>query len=419
MITHPGEANGRTRWVACVTALRNSFFFAIFETIIKSMQGKLSKRDFIRCSLLGGCGLALGLGHIEMMGKSLLKAAAPLPGDLWKWSREAIHYIQTPKGIKCKLCPHACDLKEGETGDCRTRVVNEGKLHTIAYGNPCAVHIDPIEKKPLYHFIPSSTAFSIATAGCNLACLNCQNWNISQISPLDARNQDLMPDKVVEECIRGGCASIAYTYSDPIAFYEYTLDTAKIARNKGIRNVFISAGYINETPLRELAPYLDGANIDLKSFDNETYEMLNAGTLEPVLDTLRILKEMGVWLEITNLIVPTWTDNMDMIRRMCEWLLKNGFQDTPLHFSRFHPLYKLTNLPPTPYQTLKQAYDIARSEGIHYVYIGNVPGGEEDHTYCHHCGEPAIERRGYSIVSNNIRNGKCGKCGGSIPGRWE
>ncbi len=383
------------------------------------MQGKLSKRAFIRCSLLGGCGLAMGLSHLESLAEGLLHGM-PAPSDeLWKWSREAIHYIETPKGIKCKLCPQACELAEGETGDCRTRVVSEGKLYTIAYGNPCAVHTDPIEKKPLFHFLPGSNAYSIATAGCNLACLNCQNWNISQISPLDARNYDLMPDRVVEECINRDCKSIAYTYSDPIAFYEYTLDTARIARTKGIMNVFISAGYINEAPLKELAPYLDGANIDLKSFDNEIYEMLNAGTLEPVLDTLRILRDEGVWLEITNLVVPTWTDDMDMIRRMCGWLTDNGFSDTPLHFSRFHPMYKLTNLPPTPFQALKDAHTIARSEGMHYVYIGNVPGGEAENTHCHHCGQLAMERRGYSIVANNIKDGKCRNCGGTIPGRWE
>ncbi|MBE9484227.1 MAG: AmmeMemoRadiSam system radical SAM enzyme, partial [Bacteroidetes bacterium] len=210
-----------------------------------------------------------------------------------------------------------------------------------------------------------------------------------------------------------------YTYSDPIAFYEYTYDTAMIAREKGIKNVFISAGYINETPLREIAKYLDGANIDLKSFDNKIYEMLNAGTLEPVLKTLQVLKDEGVWLEITNLIVPTWTDDLDMIKRMCSWLVSNGFEDTPLHFSRFHPMYKLTNLPSTPQKTLKDAHAVALSEGMHYVYIGNVPGSGAENTICHHCGDIAVERKGYSILSNNITNGKCNECGGVIPGIWD
>ncbi len=382
------------------------------------MNKKLTKREFIKYSALGTCGLALGLNHLETIGRNILPEVTAHPDDLWKWSREAIHYIETPKGIKCKLCPQVCELKEGETGDCRTRLVKDNKLHTIAYGNPCAVHIDPIEKKPLYHFLPASKAYSIATAGCNLACLNCQNWNISQVSPYETRNYNLMPDTTVNECVKDGCASIAYTYSDPIAFYEYTLDTSKIARQQGIKNVFISAGYINETPLRELSGYLDGANIDLKSFDNEIYEMLNAGTLDPVLNTLKILKEEGVWLEITNLVVPTWTDDLDMIKRMCSWLVSNGFEDTPLHFSRFHPLYKLTNLPPTPHKTLQDARALALAEGMHYVYIGNVPGSGAENTLCHHCGEIAIERKGYSILSNNIVDGKCAQCDGAIPGVW-
>jgi pyruvate formate lyase activating enzyme len=382
------------------------------------MPDKINKRQFIKQAALCSCGLAIGMSHIEALANSVIKIPENSSDDLWKWSREAIYYIETPKGIKCKLCPQACELKEGETGDCRTRVVKDNRLHTIAYGNPCAVHIDPIEKKPLYHFLPATKAFSIATAGCNLACLNCQNWNISQKSPYETRNYDLMPDATVRECKENNCASIAYTYSEPIVYYEYTLDTAKIARQERIKNVFISAGYIHEKPLRELAKFLDGANIDLKSFDDEIYEMLNAGTLEPVLDTLRILKEEGVWIEITNLVVPTWTDDMAMIKKMCAWLADNGFEDTPLHFSRFHPMYKLTNLPATPHQTLKNARSVAMSEGMRYVYIGNVPGSGAENTVCHHCNEIAIERRGYSILDNNITDGKCGSCGQSVAGVW-
>lgn len=382
------------------------------------MKNNISKRQFIKHAILGSCGLAMGFSHLKAIGNIIPDIPFLSEDELWKWSREAMHYIETPRGIKCKLCPQACEIKENETGDCHTRIVKDNKLHTLAYGNPCAVHIDPIEKKPLYHFLPKSEAFSIATAGCNLACLNCQNWNISQVSPKETRNYDLMPDSTVKECKKNKCASIAYTYSDPIAFYEYTYDTSVIARVEGIKNVFISAGYIHETPLREIAKYLDGANIDLKSFENEIYEMLNAGTLEPVLETLKVLRDEGVWLEITNLVVPTWTDDMDMIRRMCDWLVSNGFEDTPLHFSRFHPMYKLTNLPATPRNTLVEARQIALSEGIHYVYIGNVPGSGAENTICHHCGELAIERKGYSVLQNNITDGKCDGCGETIPGVW-
>jgi pyruvate formate lyase activating enzyme len=355
------------------------------------------------------------------LARSLGQISHQEPGEdeLWKWSKEAMHYIQTPRGIKCKLCPQACDIAEEETGDCHTRVNVKGKLYSIAYGNPCAVNVDPIEKKPLYHFFPSSTAFSIATAGCNLACLNCQNWSISQASPRDTRNYDLMPEDAVRDCKSYNCKSIAYTYTDPVAFYEYAFDTARIARSQGIKNVFISAGYINEQPLREICQVLDAANIDLKSFSDEIYEMLNAGTLEPVLNSLKIFHEEGVWLEITNLLVPEWTDDFDMIRKMCDWLYDNDLYDYPLHFSRFHPQYKLTKLPPTPYEILEKARNIALEAGMNHVYIGNVPGTEAENTFCPACKKLVIERKGYRIVTDNLKNGHCGNCGEKIAGVWE
>jgi len=375
----------------------------------------LSKREFIKLSLAGAGSLALA-GNLSA---KALTTMVPDDEKPWKWSKEAIYYINTPKGLKCKLCPQACEIKEGKTGDCKTRQNFNGKLYTIVYGNPCAVHIDPIEKKPLHHFLPQSLAYSIATAGCNLSCLNCQNYTISQVGPHDTRNYDLMPEKVVEEAVKYKTRSIAYTYSEPVVFYEYVYDTAKIARLKGIKNVFISAGYINEQPLREICKYLDAANINLKSFKDEIYEMLNAGTLQPVLDTLKIMKEEGVWLEITNLVVPSWTDDMDMIKKMVDWLYDNGFKDTPLHFSRFHPDYKLTNLPSTPVDVLKQAYEIALNAGLNYVYIGNVPGSEGQNTYCPNCKKLLIERNGFQVLQNNIKKSKCAFCGTPIAGVWD
>ncbi len=375
----------------------------------------MTKRDFIKLTLAGAGGLAL-TGSLPA--KTLITMASN-NNKPWKWSKEATYYINTPKGLKCKLCPQACEIKEGEVGDCRTRQNFGGKLYTIVYGNPCAVHIDPIEKKPLNHFLPQSLAYSIATAGCNLACLNCQNYTISQVSPHDTRNYDLMPEQVVEEALKYHTRSIAYTYSEPIVFYEYVYDTAKIARLKGLKNVFISAGYINEQPLRDICKYLDAANIDLKSLNNDTYEMLNAGTLKPVLNTLKVMKEEGVWLEITNLVVPSWTDKLDEIKKLVDWLYDNGFEDTPLHFSRFHPAYKLTNLPPTPVDTLNKAREIAMDKGLKYVYIGNVPGTEGDNTYCPNCKALLVERVGYQILQNNIKDGKCSHCGTPIAGVWE
>ncbi|MBN1598705.1 MAG: AmmeMemoRadiSam system radical SAM enzyme [Bacteroidales bacterium] len=327
-------------------------------------------------------------------------------------------YSVTPRGVKCGICPNECTLRPGETSDCRNRINYDGKLYSIAYGNPCAVHIDPIEKKPLLHFYPKSKAFSIATAGCNFVCLNCQNWEISQTSPKKTRNYDLMPERVVESCKKNSCESIAYTYSEPVSFYEYVYDTSKLAHEVSIKNVMVSNGYINQKPLKKLIPYLDAANIDLKSFDDEIYLKLNAGKLQPVLDTLITLKDNGVWVEITNLIIPSWTDDLEMIKRMCAWLVSNGFSEYPLHFSRFHPTYRLTQLPATPLATLIKASDIARREGCKYVYVGNIPGKGMENTICPNCREVVIERRGYTILKYDISSGKCKHCGTKINGIW-
>jgi pyruvate formate lyase activating enzyme len=321
--------------------------------------------------------------------------------------------------LYCELCPIECIIRPGKKGDCRVRINDGGKLYSVNYGNPCAVHIDPIEKKPLYHFLPESSAYSIATAGCTFKCLNCQNWNISQASPEETNNYDLLPDRVIFQCQKNRCESIAYTYSEPVTFYEYMYDTAKAARKKGIKNVLVSCGCINEMPLLDLCKYIDAANIDLKSFDDNIYKKLNGGRLEPILNTLKILHREKVWLEITNLIVPQWTDDMEMIRKMCKWLVKNNLNKYPLHFSRFHPQYKLDYLPVTPVKTLEKARDIALAEGINYVYIGNVPGTKAENTYCHSCKKLLIERKGYSILNNYIKKGKCPQCGEEISGVWD
>jgi pyruvate formate lyase activating enzyme len=293
-----------------------------------------------------------------------------------------------------------------------------GKLYSIAYGNPCAMHVDPIEKKPFFHFMPGSYSFSIATAGCNFACLNCQNWSISQASPKETRNYDLMPAKVAAEASGNNCKSIAYTYSEPVTFYEYVYDSSVIARRMGIKNVLVSNGYINEKPLRHWCKVLDAATIDLKSFDENIYLKLNAGKLQPVLDSLRIFRQEGVWLEISNLVIPGWSDDLDMIKRMCDWLYQNGFQDSPLHFLRFQPLYKLSQLHPTPIPILEKAKSIALNAGIKFVYLGNVPGTAATSTVCPKCKKIILERKGYLITSNHLKSGTCGFCGEPIAGKW-
>ena len=370
----------------------------------------INKREFLKRS-----GLCMGGLFCTNLINNAMSANNP---GLWKWSREAIFYSVTPRGVKCGICPNECTLKPGETSICNNRVNHNDKLYSIAYGNPCAVHIDPIEKKPLLHFLPQSHAYSIATAGCNFACLNCQNWEISQIGPKKTTNIDLMPDKVVEECIKNNCPSIAYTYSEPISFYEYVSDTAKLARAKNIKNVFISNGYINEEPLNQLAPYLDAANINLKSFSDSIYLKLNAGKLQPVLNTLKTLKAHKVWLEITNLVIPSWTDDFEMIKRMSRWLVENGFAEYPLHFNRFFPLYKLTQLPATPIGTLLKAKEIAERAGCKYVYVGNIPEIGTENTFCPKCRKMVIERKGYAIHSMNVEKGKCKFCDYPINGVW-
>jgi pyruvate formate lyase activating enzyme len=379
----------------------------------------MKKREFLRCCAFGTAGAFAHFSFPSMLSADRGLYSEPEPADgLWKWSKEALFVEPVGDAIHCLKCPNGCVIPAGETGRCRNRVNVNGKLYSNAYGNPCAVHIDPIEKKPLLHFLPGSRAFSIATAGCNLACLNCQNWEISQVSPTETENQDLMPRAVVDACLRGRCASIAYTYSEPTTFYEYAYDTAEIAHQEGIRNVWKSNGYIEEVPLRKLCRVIDAANIDLKSFDESVYARLNAGGLAPVLRTLRVFREMGVWLEITNLVIPGWTDDLDMIRRMCAWFCNNGLCDAPLHLSRFVPLYKLNRLAPTPVKRLEEAHAAAVAEGMNYVYVGNVPAHPTEHTYCHKCRKRVIERRGYSILTNDLEKGRCRHCGTSIPGVW-
>lgn len=370
----------------------------------------ISKRQFLRQCL------ALSAGVICFPRIVSINDLADDEQDIYK--KIAMYQEETPRGIMCRICPNECVLKEGEVSKCNNRKVHNSKLYTMAYGNPCSVNVDPVEKKPLYHFYPGSRAYSFATAGCNLVCLNCQNWTISQTSPDKTRNYDLMPEKAVSEALKNKCRSIAYTYSEPVTFYEYTYETAILAKKSGVKNIIKSNGYINPEPLKKLCTVIDAANIDLKSFNESTYLKLSGAKLQPVLDSLKIYKESGVWLEITNLIVPTWTDKMDEIGNMCKWLSNNGFKDTPLHFSRFFPTHKLEQLPPTPVEILDKAVKIANGEGLKFVYTGNVPGSEKSDTKCPSCGNLVVVRQGYRITLNDLSNGKCNKCNKEIEGIW-
>lgn len=286
---------------------------------------------------------------------------------------ECRYYIRLENGrVECMLCPHHCRMAEGKTGICRSRRNQGGVLVSEVYGKPCSLAIDPIEKKPLYHFHPGTTCLSLACTGCNFRCLNCQNHDISQVSPEEVNHYELSPEDVVALCLKHRCPGIAYTYTEPLTYLEYIIDCARLAHEAGLWNILVTAGYVCQEPLADLLPYLDAANVDLKSFSDDIYMTVSGGHLQPVLDTILAMKQAGVWVEITNLVIPGVNDDMDMIRRMCRWLNEHGLAEAPLHFSRFFPRYKMQDTPPTPIATLRAAKRIAEEEGIRYVYLGNV-----------------------------------------------
>ncbi|MEJ2325628.1 MAG: AmmeMemoRadiSam system radical SAM enzyme [Chromatiaceae bacterium] len=323
--------------------------------------------------------------------------------------------------VACELCPRRCVIPEGGAGDCRIRVNLGGKLRATTYGRPSAIHIDPMEKKPLFHFHPGTSVFSIATAGCNLHCLNCQNWQLSQRGGEEMEQiYRADPPEVVKAAKEQGCKSLAYTYSDPVVFYEYVYDTSAIARREGLNNTYHTAGYINPKPLRRLCGLLDASNTDLKAFDDGFSRRVTGATLQPVLDALVTLREEGVWLEVTNLVIPTLNDDLAMIRRMASWMRDELGPDTPLHLSRFQPQYRMRNLPPTPAEALDRARREALDAGLRYVYIGNVPGHEANSTYCPTDGTLLIRRVGFMVVENKLTaDGRCPTCNQKIPGVWK
>jgi pyruvate formate lyase activating enzyme len=403
---------------------------------------KFTRRSFIKGAIGLGLG-ALGAGTIwSNLGRQ--PQDAPLP-DLPSYARPARFYLPMAEAshcsdchsgtqpsvstfchvkhsgtyVKCQLCPKGCLISEGHRGDCGVRENRGGVLYTMTYGNPCAVHVDPIEKKPFFHFLPASLAFSLATAGCNLHCLYCQNWEFSQRRPEEVESIDLPPDQVVAQALRSGSTAIAFTYSEPTVFYEYMFDTAQIARAQGMRSVVISAGYIEQEPLQQLCAVVDAIKIDLKGINEQFYRDVCAATLAPVLETIRTIARSGVHLEVVNLVVPTLNDDLEDMRTLARWLHEEAGPNVPLHFSRFFAQYRLPDLPPTPVERLRQAREIALAEGLHYVYIGNVPGDEGSNTYCPQCGEAVIVRSGYSVVEMHMHGGQCDYCGFEIAGVWE
>lgn len=321
--------------------------------------------------------------------------------------------------LQCGLCPKHCIVEPGQSGECRIRVNLDGKLTAVTYGYPCSVHLDPIEKKPLFHMLPGTSILSIATVGCNLHCKNCQNWQISQCDPENSTAGYLPPEKIPPLAKKQGCGSVAYTYTEPIVYYEYALNSSIKTHAAGLKNVLVTAAYVNKKPWRELCRHTDAANVDLKAMSDRFYREICDATLKPVLDALLIAKEEKVMVEITNLIIPSLNDSDRDLLELSRWIKTNMGAETPLHFSRFFPQYKMKHLPPTPSATLTKARQIALSEGLKYVYIGNILSDDGENTTCPGCGNLLIERERYLVKKNNLNNGQCRFCREDIPGIWK
>ncbi|MCX5801883.1 MAG: AmmeMemoRadiSam system radical SAM enzyme [Candidatus Eisenbacteria bacterium] len=335
-------------------------------------------------------------------------------------ARECMFYKKHPEmEVECEICPRKCRVGDIERGYCGTRENRNGVYYSLAYALPCAIHVDPIEKKPLFHFHPGTNAFSLGTAGCNMDCKFCQNWEMSQARPEQTSNVHLPPKETVEKARQASCASVAFTYSEPgVVAYEYMLDTAIEGKKSGIKTVMISNGYINREPMLEAAKHLGAVKIDLKAFTEKYYAEICDATLKPVLDTLVLLKSSGVWCEIVYLVLPTLNDGDSEIVSASKWIAQELGPDVPLHFTRFYPIYKMTKLPQTPISALEKARKIAMNAGLHYVYIGNVPGHEGENTYCPSCKKAVVKRIGYSIVERKLSEGRCAYCKAKIAGVW-
>lgn len=320
-------------------------------------------------------------------------------------------------GVRCFLCNHRCVIQEGHRGICCVRENQRGTLYSLVYGKVISQNVDPVEKKPLYHFFPGSTSFSIATAGCNFRCLQCQNHEISQIPRESGRiiGSHVEPETIVEQALKDRSQSIAYTYTEPTIYFEYARDVAILAGSKGIKNVFVTNGYMTTEALQALHPHLDAANVDLKSFSKDFYIDICGARLEPVLDSIRTMKKQGVWVEVTTLIIPNLNDSEPELRKIAEFLLSVG-PEVPWHISAFYPTYKMNDRPRTPVQSLHKAKKIGKEVGLRYVYCGNVPGDDGENTFCYKCDELLIERWGFRVQQNRIENGKCPSCQASIDG---
>ena len=385
------------------------------QSIRSNAQSPLavSRREFLRLASAGAAG---GL----ICGGWRAYAAADAPGAA-PAAREARFYEKLAnRAVRCGICPRACVVPEGGRGYCEVRENRRGTYYSLVYGYPASVHVDPIEKKPLFHVYPGSKAFSMATAGCNIDCKFCQNWELSQSRPEDISPAPAYttPAAVAAAAARSGARAIAYTYNEPTVFYEYMADCARAGRDVGVESVVVTNGFISAAPQKELMGLVKAVKVDLKAFTPGFYRDVCDGFLEPVLESLKRLKGGGMWIEIVVLLIPTLNDAPGEIRRMSDWILKELGPDVPLHFTRYHPQYKMRNLPPTPLATLARARAIAMAQGLRFVYTGNAPGAEGQDTACPACRATLIKRYGFGVEALRIVNGKCGSCGAAIPGVW-
>lgn len=371
----------------------------------------ISRREF-----LGSLGAVAACMWCRAEGLAAITPVGPLAAHA---AHEARFYkSMADASVDCELCPRRCHVPEGMRGYCGVRENRKGKYYTLVYGQPSVTNLDPIEKKPLFHVYPGTRAFSIATVGCNIHCKFCQNFDISQASPEELPASYFSPDDIVDLAIQRKAKTLAFTYNEPTIFYEYMHDCARAAKNRNLESVIISNGFINEAPQKTLFPLVKAIKIDLKAFAQSFYGGICDGMLQPVLDTLKRLSQSGVWYEIVNLMIPTLNDNQQDLQRMAAWIVRELGPDVPIHFTRFTPLYRLKNLPPTPTETLLQARETALKEGCHFVYCGNQPGIEGENTICPGCKNIVIRRYGYRILENHLAAGKCSFCSRPIPGVW-
>jgi pyruvate formate lyase activating enzyme len=335
------------------------------------------------------------------------------------WKEAVLWEPAENRKVRCRLCNFRCLIAEGKLGHCYVRKNVGGKLYSLNYHKVCAANPDPIEKKPLYHFQPGSRSFSIAAIGCNFRCEFCQNWQISQAALETGKieGEAITPEQVVAGAVRTGCKSVAYTYTEPTIFMELCNDCARPAQERGLANVFVSNGYMTREAIDFAAGWLDGINVDLKAFSDDYYKRLCSARLGPVLDSITyIAKETKIWMEITTLLLPGQNDSEEELKKLADFLVTRAGPDVPWHISRFYPQYKYTDSQPTPLESMQQAEEIGKAAGLHYVYLGNVPGTKSENTYCYHCGRVLIERRGYTVVANHVKDSKCPHCGTAIAG---